>query len=316
MTPETLYNQVKDFSLEKTKASAEEKKEASKTYAHPGADIVYRGSNWTVAKISDTGQLGKDAACFYGGYHLEPQRGETRWCTSSPGTSWFDNYIKKGPLYVVIPNTPKAFSGVEIGEKSGLPSARYQFHFPDKQFMDAADRQINLVNFLNSEEPGLKEYFKPEMMKGLVNKDRGSDRISVNYPGDAASNFIALYGFKEFFETLPKDIRRLEFINNSSDELNLEIPDTIGNYTSLTALVLIGCVSKIPDTICKLEKLQFLSLPKNPNLQPLPDCMGGMSRLSLINLIGSNPHKTLPESVKNRLETDENFVVYPEEKYS
>ena len=316
LTPETLYNQVKDFSLEKTKASAEEKKEASKTYAHPGADIVYRGSNWTVAKISDTGQLGKDAACFYGGYHLEPQRGETRWCTSSPGTSWFDNYIKKGPLYVVIPNTPKAFSGVEIGEKSGLPSARYQFHFPDKQFMDAADRQINLVNFLNSEEPGLKEYFKPEMMKGLVNKDRGSDRISVNYPGDAASNFIALYGFKEFFETLPKDIRRLEFINNSSDELNLEIPDTIGNYTSLTALVLIGCVSKIPDTICKLEKLQFLSLPKNPNLQPLPDCMGGMSRLSLINLIGSNPHKTLPESVKNRLETDENFVVYPEEKYS
>jgi Leucine-rich repeat (LRR) protein len=131
-----------------------------------------------------------------------------------------------------------------------------------------------------------------------------------------ASNFIALYGFKEFFETLPKDIRRLEFINNSGDDINLEIPDTIGNYSSLTALVLIGCVSKIPDTICKLEKLQFLSLPKNPNLQPLPDCMGGMSRLSLINLIGSNPHKTLPESVKNRLETDENFVVYPEEKYT
>jgi len=41
LTPETLYNQVKDFSLEKTKATADEKKEASKTYQHPGADIVY-----------------------------------------------------------------------------------------------------------------------------------------------------------------------------------------------------------------------------------------------------------------------------------
>ena len=44
LTPETLYDQVKDFSLEKTKATADEKKEASKTYQHPGAEIVYRGA--------------------------------------------------------------------------------------------------------------------------------------------------------------------------------------------------------------------------------------------------------------------------------
>jgi hypothetical protein len=79
LTPETLYDQVKDFSLEKTKATAEEKKEASTTYQHPGAETVTKFGNWTVVKISDKGQLGKDAACFYGGYYLEPQKGETRW---------------------------------------------------------------------------------------------------------------------------------------------------------------------------------------------------------------------------------------------
>ena len=79
LTPETLYDQVKDFSLEKTKATKEEKKEASKTYEHPGAEIVFRGSDWTVARISDQGQLGKDAAQFYGGSYQEPSRGETRW---------------------------------------------------------------------------------------------------------------------------------------------------------------------------------------------------------------------------------------------
>jgi hypothetical protein len=61
---ETLQDQVKDFSLEKTKATADEKKEASVTYAHPGANIVYRGQDWTVAKISDKGPLGTEAACF------------------------------------------------------------------------------------------------------------------------------------------------------------------------------------------------------------------------------------------------------------
>jgi hypothetical protein len=95
LTPETLYDQVKDFSLEKTKATAAEKKEASTTYAHPGADIVYRGQDWTVAKISNTGPLGKEAACFYGGSHNEARRGETNWCTSSPGYTWFERYIAK-----------------------------------------------------------------------------------------------------------------------------------------------------------------------------------------------------------------------------
>ena len=155
---DTLQDQVKDFSLEKTKASAAEKKEASITYAHPGADIVYRGQDWTVAKISDKGQLGKDAACFYGGSHSEGRRGETTWCTSSPGLTWFDRYISKGPLYVVIPNKPTTFKsyGKETGEVSGLPANRYQFHFPDNQFMDADDRQINLIDFLNTNEEGFE----------------------------------------------------------------------------------------------------------------------------------------------------------------
>lgn len=311
LTPETLYDQVKDFSLEKTKASREEKKEASKTYAHPGAEIVYRGSDWTVAKITDQGQLGKDAAIFYGGSHLEPTRGETRWCTSSPGLTWFENYIKKGPLYVVIPNSPRKFTGsMDIGEKSGLPALRYQFHFPDNQYMDPADRQINLVEFLMNQEPGLKEYFKPEFMKGLVG-GANQKKVSVNYPTDSASKFIALYGFDEFFETLPSDIVRLEFISKSDSNIELPIPETIGRFTELTSLHLVGCVSRIPDSVCNLKKLQFLSLPDNPNMEMLPSCLSELPNLSLVNLSRSNPEKTLPDSLKKKLEEDQDFHVFP-----
>lgn len=309
LTTETLYDYVKDFSLEKTKATKDEKVEASRTYQHPGADIVYRGSEWTVARISDTGQLGKDAACFYGGNYLEPQRGETRWCTSSPGLTWFDRYIKDGPLYVVIPNSPRKFTGsMDLGEKSGLPAYRIQFHFPSNQFMTPDDRNIDLVEFLNQQEPGLKEYFKPEFMSGLASK--GGTKVSVNYPSDSASKFIALYGFEEFFETLPENIERLEFVKKGGADISLNIPESIGKFKNLTALHLVGCVSKFPESICNLDKLQFLSLPDNPGLQMLPSCLANLPRLTVINLKNSNASSVIPDSLKQKIDQDDNFHLF------
>ena len=310
LTPETLYDQVKDFSLEKTKATAAEKKEASQTFAHPGADIVYRGQDWTVAKISNTGPLGKEAACFYGGSHNEARRGETNWCTSSPGYTWFERYIAKGPLYVVIPNTPTSFKsyGKETGEVSGLPANRYQFHFPDNQFMDADDRQINLIEFLNTNEEGLKQFFKPEFMKSLTGEK--GEKVVIDYPGDSASKFIALYGFNEFFATLPQSLQRFTFKNTSKDKLSLNIPNDIGRFKNLSAINFVGCVASLPDAICGLQNLQYLSLVNNPDLQKLPECIGDMPNLMVLNLGGSDPKRVLPDSVFRRAEEDEDFNLF------
>jgi Leucine-rich repeat (LRR) protein len=310
LTPDTLYDQVKEFSLEKTKATAAEKKEASQTYAHPGADIVYRGQDWTVAKISNTGPLGKEAACFYGGSHNEARRGETTWCTSSPGYNWFERYINKGPLYVVIPNKPTSFKtyGKETGEVSGLPANRYQLHFPDNQYMDADDRPINLVDFLNTNEEGLKQFFKPEFMKSLAG-DKG-EKVVIDYPSDSASKFIALYGFDEFFATLPETLKRLTFKNTSRDKISLNIPNDIGRFKQLNAINFVGCVASLPEAICSLENLQYLSLVNNPDLQMLPECIGDMPNLMVLNLGGSNPQQVLPESVFRRAEEDEDFNLF------
>ena len=77
--------------MEKKKATKEDKKEAAKTFDYPGGEPVYRGSEWSVVRIDDQGQLGKDAACFYGGSKLK----ETRWCTSAPGLSYFNTTSNK-----------------------------------------------------------------------------------------------------------------------------------------------------------------------------------------------------------------------------
>jgi hypothetical protein len=309
LTPEKLYELVKDFSLLKTKITKDEKKEVSKTYAHPGAEIVYKGANWTVAKITDN-TLGKSAAQFYGGNQLGAVQGETRWCTSAPGLNWYEGYISRGPLYVVIPNQPTAWKSDKlVGDVSGLPAKRFQFHFQDDMYMDPDDRSINLVEFLKSNEPGLKEYFRPEMMKSLLKKSAQGTKVSVNFPGDAPSKYIALYGFDDFFKGLPENIQRLEFVGKSGENLDLVLPDSIGDFKDLSALNFINCVKKVPNSICNLKKLKFLSLPSNPNLEMLPDCLADLPYLTVLNLkdINKDMSTIVPPRLMKKIEEDDNF---------
>lgn len=292
---DSLFDAVKDFSLEKTKATSDEKKEASKTFIFPGSELVYDGPNWAITKVTDKGALGKEAACFFGGYNQE-----TRWCTSAPGLQWFERYIKDGPLYQIFNKSSK------VTEKTGLPSERYQFHFPSSQFMDINDRQIQLVDFLNGPGEEMKEYFRPEFLKGLATGTK-SDKITVNYPNDSSSQYIALYGFDEFFENLPENISRLEFSVNSRGGDNqfsggMPIPDSLGKFKNLDAIHLQNIVSSLPASIGELKNLIFLSLPENKNLKELPKEIANLPNLSVINLKGSNPNIKIPDEILKKAE--------------
>ena len=299
----TLYDNVKDFSLEKEKATKDERKEASKTFEYPGSDLIYDGPNWVVTKVTDKGSLGKDAACFFGGYNKE-----TRWCTSAPGLSWFEKYIKDGPLYQVFKK------GGETSPQTNLPVERYQFHFPSGQFMDINDRQIDLVDFLSSDAPELKELFKSEFAKGLTSGKTGK-RVVLNYPNDAASKFIVLYGFDEYFESLPKDMERFEFTKGTSNryggssdtikEIGIKIPEKLGEFTNLDALHLEGVVETLPDSVKNLKNLVFLSLPGNPKLKELPESLADLPNLSVINLQNNSSNIVIPDRLKEKIENPE-----------
>ena len=297
LTIEQLADAVGRFSLEKTKASKEEKKEASVSYIHPGADIIYRGAEWTVAKISEKGDLGRDAACFYGGNNLKSGKGETNWCTSAPGLEWFNRYINKGPLYVVIPNSPRSFKYPDIlsGEVSGLPAERYQFHFPENQFMDADDQQIDLVKFLKDNEE-LKDLFKPEFAKGLT---VGGEELKIEgFSSGAVGKFIGLYGLDELFDSLPATLKDIS-IDGRDSNINLVIPPTIGKFKNLQSLFLQSCVEFIPNEVCQLKDLKFISLMKNPRLETLPECLADLPDLLFINVQGCD-NLTMPPSIQEK----------------
>ena len=296
-TPRTLFDTLKDFQIPEKKRQELEKKEAKKTregFKHAGGEILYEGPNWTLIRVSDQGAVGKDAAIYYGGFH-EYDQGESRWCTSSPGLTYFNGYIKDGPLYVIFPND----DGGQVGKKTGLPVERYQFHFPSNQFMDRHDRQVNLVEMLNGKLSELKEFFKPEFAKGLVTK--GGNKVEINYPDSSAGKFVALYGFDELFESLPENIEHLLINNKSKEDIALDVPESLGRFTTLQALLLQNIVRTLPESIGKLSNLNFLALPGNKQLKALPASIAGLESLAFINLKDSNPNIQIPPQLKERL---------------
>jgi hypothetical protein len=296
-----LFNVVKDFDLTLATTSKAERKSMP---SHPGGDMVFDGDRWRVVKIVDKGSLGKEAACFYGGNNEE-----TRWCTSAPGLNYFNSYISRGPLYVIMDK-----NDAKLGNKTGLPMHRYQWHFQDQQFMDIQDRQMDWIGFLNDEGAEMKQFFKPEIMKNLSGPTGNS--VVVEYPRDATSKYIALYGFDEFFESLPKTLQRFDFTSSGnnrygekSSEVNLELPEKIGDYDNLEVLHLDGVVNKLPNTIGKLKKLQFLSLPNNKNLQELPESIADLPSLMVLNLKNSNPNIKIPKRVQDKIDSNDIHVV-------
>jgi hypothetical protein len=304
-TVDSLFDFTSTFQLpEKVKAKMEKtelKKEIRKTregFNHPGGEIIFEGPNYTVIKIDKSkGKLANEAATWYGGFY-DYENGESRWCTSPPNASYTSGYLKDGPLYVVFPNDDKGL----VGKRTGLPQERYQFHFPSNQFMDRQDRGINLVESLNGKFKEFKDLFKSEFAKGLVSSSNEVNKINVQYPSNAAGKFIALYGFEEFFESIPDNIDSLIVENQSKEEIALDVPPSIGRFKNLKTLLFKNLIKSIPPDIKNCQRLNFLSLTDNKQLRSLPNEVGELPSLAFLALTNNNPEveKNIPAGIRER----------------
>lgn len=284
LTPSSLYDAVKDFDLTLATTTKSERKSAP---VHPGAKLLFDGPTWRVIEIEDKGPVGKEAACYYGGYNKE-----TRWCTSSPGLTYFDRYIKDGPLYVVFKP-----SDTDVSPETGLPKERYQFHFPSNQFMDKDDRSVDLVKYLNGPMSELKEFFKPEFAKGLT---LGGQKLVIDdFETGAVGKYVGLYGIDDLIDNLPETLEEFQIINRKNNDIIINIPESIGRFKNLNLLLFDNCVEHVPDAICELPKLRFLALNNNPKLKRIPDCLVNLPNLYFVNLKGS-PNIEIPAAIQEK----------------
>jgi molecular chaperone GrpE (heat shock protein) len=304
-TPQKLVDYMTNFEKPEKFKKQEEKQELKKTrkgLEHTGGKIDFVGKDWTVVKISDTGEAGKDAAMYYGGFR-DKNHGESFWCTSDPNPSYnaFNSHINQGPLYVIFPNDDKG----KVGQRTGLPEERYQFHFQTNQFMDRLDKAVGIVNFLNTKGKELKEYFKPEFVKNNKNIGSYGNEVELKYPSRGISDYIALYGLDDLLDSLPKTLTSFKFFNTSSDEIILDLTGKIGHFKNLEILVLENCIDKLPEEVMNLKNLGYLNLPKNKKLKHLPP-VENLPNLGFVNLRGSEVVKHLSESFRKTFSDVEN----------
>lgn len=280
---EMLYDLTKDFNLELAETTKAERKQMS---VHPGAKLGFEGKEWRVIVIEDKGELGKEAACYYGGYNTE-----TEWCTSAPGLTHFNSYINRGNLYVVYKHTD-----TNVAPKTGLPVERYQFHFEDSQFMDRRDRSIDLVEELNGRMSELKEYFKPKFVSGMITPS-GNRLIINSLTSGSTGKFVALYGLEELFDAMPDNLIAIEIMNNS-DNIEIEIPPTITKFKQLNTIIFDRCVKSLPKEIAQLKNLAFITLRDNKKLKSIPEEIANMENLLILNLRGTNVK--LPKAILDK----------------
>lgn len=259
-----LYRLVKDFDIELVTTT---KKERKSQEIHPGANLVFDGPNWRVVEISDKSALGKEAACFYGG-----NQKETRWCTSAPGLKWFEDYIKDGSLYVIYNKNDE-----KIQAGSGLPVERYQFHFERDQFMDKDDQNIDLGKYLNGKLEELKNFFEPILFSTTLTNTGKTLRVR-NMESGPFSNYVSIYGVEKIFDKLPQDIEEINISNHGSGFL-LNIPSSIRRLQNLETLILINCLDELPDYVCDLKSLAYLSVSENKKLKTIPSCFADKNKM-------------------------------------
>ena len=259
-----LYDNVKDYQVSKdeiTKTKAERLRD--------DVDKVYEDDKWLILVPKS-----KEASCHYGG-------GQTRWCTASKSSNYYDHYAKQGPLYMMMYK--------EDAGKAPAENRSHQFHFESNSFYNAQDRSIDLGSFFAT-YPELKPFFK-EKFATFMGKDYGK-QVQLRYPNDTASKYISIYGFDEFFEALPETLERLDIeISNSrgygqKDQKTpaFRLPDDITRFKNLEMLHIEGMLSELPDEVGELKNLQFISIPNNPNLVHIPESIANLPNLEVLNV--------------------------------
>ena len=291
-----LYDNVKDYKVSKdelTKTKAERLRD--------DVEKVYEDDKWRILIPKS-----KEASCHYGG-------GDTRWCTASKSSNYYDHYAKQGPLYMMMYK--------EDAGKSPSENRSHQFHFESNSFYNAEDRGIDLGPFFAT-YPELKPFFK-DKFSSYLKKDFGK-QVQLRYPNDTMSKYIAIYGFDEFFEALPDSLERLDIeISNSRNRTDdntpaFRLPDDIVRFKQLEMLHIEGMLSELPDELGQLENLQFISIPNNPNLVHIPESLADLPSLEVLNIKNNNkmviPHKIMERAacgdlVLIKTQTDQSFGI-------
>jgi len=284
-TPETLTKlilnlpeDVKERIKTKDVKSQARQERKENRFAHPGAEIMKEGTNYTLIKIEGTGLPQQEAAQWYGGFY-DWENGESHWCTSPPKSNYFMTYASAGPLYVIMANDDKGL----VGARTGLPQERYQIHFPTSQYKDRLNSSIPFDDLLLTDFAELKDIFKTEYAKYL-SSSFDPNKFIIEFPTSGyLGKYIKLYGFDEVYKNIPDTIKEFAIRNTGEAIPKIDI-SFIGRFKNLTEFSLENIDVVLPEATCELKNLSLISLQRIPTEQTLPECIANLPNLMTLNL--------------------------------
>ena len=119
--------------------------------------------------------------------------GDTSWCTASSDDRYFNMYTKDGPLYVNIRKSDRA---------------KFQFHFPTRQFMDSNDNEIKLkkiglskglIEFYNNIDPLFPSYMKYDVVGNFY---KGYAPVKLNNKWNLVDTQGKLFSPNQWFDDI------------------------------------------------------------------------------------------------------------------
>ena len=132
--------------------------------------------------------------------------------------------------------------------------------------------------------------------------------------------------FVEFFNTLPDNLQHLDITiktgtgygqvkADSSILAGFKIPTSISRFKQLKVLHISGILKELPPEVCQCKSLDFISIPENPNLKDLPDCISTLD-ITALNVTGDK-NLIIPLPIMENVWCGKPFIVGGEfETYS
>ena len=277
---ESLYDQVKDYKISKDELTTTKAERV-----RDDVDVVYEDSTWIIM-IPKT----KEASCHYGG-------GQSRWCTASKSSNYYDHYAKQGPLYMVLHK--------EDMNKEPSESRSHQFHFESNSFMNAEDRNIELGDFFKK-YPELKGFFKDKFAKFLT--DKFDDTVEISQGQGSIQRYINIYGFEDLLDRLPPTLIRLDMDGGRNNQAASPLSQKILSFKNLKVLHVENSLTSLPENLGDLKNLEFISVPNNPSLKTIPLSILDLPKLEVLNIRG-NSSMDVPQEIKDWGEEDGHFLI-------
>ena len=156
----------------------------------------------------------------------------------------------------------------------------------------------------------IKESLKGKFAQSLVNTAGNSQKVEIEYPKDAVSKYIRLYGMDEFIENLPNGVELFEIVNSETTPLNLELPDSFKKFNNLGTFFARNAVNEVPDVLQGMQNLSFIALPDNPNITEVPEWIADLPNLIALTFFGGNPNLRIGPKVQAKMDSEEINVMY------